>query len=46
VEAVVTLLGFLVTVLGLLLAWRSRTDRLLTEIRDVLVDIRNDARRL
>jgi hypothetical protein len=33
-----------VAVLGLLLAWRSRSETLLTEIRDVLVDIRDEFR--
>jgi hypothetical protein len=44
VEAAVTILGLILTVLGLLIAWGSRTDHLLTEIRDLLIDIRGALR--
>jgi hypothetical protein len=43
-EIVLGVLGFLATLFGLLLAWGSRTDHLLTQIRDVLIDIRDDLR--
>jgi hypothetical protein len=40
VEIVIGFAGLVLTLLGLLIAWFSRTDKLLREIRDVLIDIR------
>jgi hypothetical protein len=41
VEIAVSLVGLVLALLGLLIAWFSRTDRLLTQIRDVLIEIRD-----
>ena len=38
-ETTIGVLGLIVAMLGLLLAWRSRSDQLLREIRDVLIAI-------
>jgi hypothetical protein len=38
---VLAVLSFVATLQGLLPAWKSRSDQLLTEIRDVLIDLRD-----
>jgi hypothetical protein len=41
VEIVLALAGFLATLIGLVLTWRSHTERLLHEIRNLLQEIRD-----
>jgi hypothetical protein len=41
VEIVLALAGLAFSVAGVLITWFSRTDRLLTEIRDLLKQIRD-----
>lgn len=39
-EAAIGIGALLIGLITLLLMWKSRTDQLLSEIRDVLIDIR------
>jgi hypothetical protein len=41
VEIVIGFIGLIGTGIGLGIAWKSRTDKLLVEIRDVLIEMRD-----